>query len=641
MPVRFCLNRNIVLGLVFAITTTVSSGLIAISPADADPHPTHSGVVSADPADHTPQVLSGHVNAFAQVGDQMIVGGSFSQVESGGVVYERSNLFSFDVVTGEISTTFAPHAKGEVFDLQVTPSHSYVIAVGSFTSIDSRPKTQRVAALKVTDGSVLTSFQPPAFNNTVRDIAYAHHRYYVTGDFSKAGTASRTGLASLAAMGKLTKHAKLKVTETANGKPGASKVRTADVSPNGRWMVIAGNFGAVSGQRRQQIALLKLTARTTRLSPWSTNAYAPNCQKNFNTYMRDVAFSPESAYFVAVTTGGPLGFQSSGRMCDTAARWRVSNKAGQTPAWVNYTGGDTLTAVIVDRRVVYVGGHQRWLNNSYGHNSAAAGAVSRSGIAALDPANGLPISWNPGRARGYGVFGFALTSQGLWVGSDTVSLGGEQHARLGLFPSAGGTSLPAYATAGVPGRLLQLGAKETDKVSSRTFDGDGVGAAKSVATTTAWSRVRGAFVVDQTLYSAWTDGTLRAAPLSSGPLARGPAINLNGAFSDLASVRSMFFDRTTRRLYYTLAGSNALYYRYFQPESSIVGSWRYRVDDRNMKWSGVRGSFLVGSRLYYVDKVSGHLHSVKWQPVGRTVGKSNAVGGDRLRSAATVLTPKS
>ena len=118
--------------------------------------------------------------------------------------------------------------------------------------------------------------------------------------------------------------------------------------------------------------------------------------------------------------------------------------ANQPPFWVNYTGGDTLTAAIVDRQAIYVGGHQRWLNNSYGHNDAGPGAIARSGIAALDPVNGLPLSWNPGRARGYGVYGFALTSHGLWVGSDTTMLGGQQHARLGLLPIAGGSALSPY-----------------------------------------------------------------------------------------------------------------------------------------------------------------------------------------------------
>ena len=263
--------------------------------------------MSANPADNTPRVLDGHVNAFAQVGDQMIVGGKFSQVKSGGDLYARSNLFSFDIATGQISTTFAPVAHGEVFDLQVTPSHAYVVVAGAFSSIDSTPSTSRVAAISASTGAVLTSFEAPAFNDTIRDIGYSRGSYYLTGDFSKAGGVTRTGLATLANTGHLTNRARIQITGTATGRPGASKVRSADISPNGRWMAIAGNFSAVSGQRRPQIALLRLTASTTRVSPWSTSAYAAECQKNFNTYLRDVAFSPDSRFFIAGDHWRPQG----------------------------------------------------------------------------------------------------------------------------------------------------------------------------------------------------------------------------------------------------------------------------------------------------------------------------------------------
>jgi hypothetical protein len=614
--------------------------MIAERPALADTHPTHAGVVSADPDANTPDVLDGHVSAFAQVGDTMIVGGKFSKVRQGPTTYNRSNIFAFDVNTGAIDTSFRPVVRGEVFGLQLTPSKNYVVAVGAFGSVGSTPNTARVVALGVDDGTVLTTFRPPVFDDTVRDIHFAHGRYYLTGDFTRAGSVSRSGLASLNTSGKLTTHARTVVTGTFSGRPGVPKIQTSDISPNGKWMVIGGSFANVSGKSRPQIALLSLTGGRTKLAAWSTRKYAPICQKNFNTYMRDIAFAPQSSYFVVATTGGPKGFQRSGRLCDTATRWQVKNQPNQSPSWVDYTGGDTLTQVIVDRRVIYIGGPQRWLNNSYGRNTPGAGAVRRDGLAALDPANGLPMNWNPGRTRGYGVYGFALTAQGLWVGSDTTTLGGEQHARLGLFPIAGGSSVPPYATGRLPGRLLQLApATGSGAVNSRSFNGSSVGKATTVSTNTSWSKVRGAFVVDKRLYAAWPDGTLRSTPLTGGgPLTRGTPIALDGGFTDLAKVRTMFFDKRTHRLYYTLAGSKALYYRYFQPESNIVGSWRYRAADRTMKWSGVRGSFVVGSRLFFVQNGSGQLQSIRWATTGTSLGKPKAVGKAKIASAATVLT---
>ena len=57
---------------------------------------------------------------------------------------------------------------------------------------------------------------------------------------------------------------------------------------------------------------------------------------------------------------------------------------------------------------LYIGGTFRTVNG-----------VARTAFAALDPINGLPLSWNPGRDRGVGAFALVATDKGLWIGSDT------------------------------------------------------------------------------------------------------------------------------------------------------------------------------------------------------------------------------
>jgi hypothetical protein len=52
-------------------------------------------------------------------------------------------------------------------------------------------------------------------------------------------------------------------------------------------------------------------------------------------------------------------------------------------------------------------------------------------------------------------------------------------------------------------------------------------------------------------------------------------------------------------------------FRYFSPDSGIVGSDEFTVND-GMDWSGVAGAFLSGSTLYYATKADGVLHSVSW-----------------------------
>jgi len=123
--------------------------------------------------------------------------------------------------------------------------------------------------------------------------------------------------------------------------------------------------------------------------------------------------------------------------------------------------------VFASGAAVYVGGHQRWWNNAFGHDSAGQGAVSREGIGALDPVNGLPLSWNPTRVRGTGVFDFLTTDKGLWVASDTDNIGHqfEYHAKIAFFPLAGGKTMPPTLVGGLPSDVYQLGRVGGDPAS--------------------------------------------------------------------------------------------------------------------------------------------------------------------------------
>jgi hypothetical protein len=46
----------------------------------------------------------------------------------------------------------------------------------------------------------------------------------------------------------------------------------------------------------------------------------------------------------------------------------------------------------------------------------------------------LALPWNPTKERGVGGKDLCVTSQGLWVGSDTNRIGGETRRRIALLP---------------------------------------------------------------------------------------------------------------------------------------------------------------------------------------------------------------
>ena len=121
---------------------------------------------------------------------------------------------------------------------------------------------------------------------------------------------------------------------------------------------------------------------------------------------------------------------------------------------------------------VYIGGHYRWLNNPYGQDNPQKGAVPRPGLAALDPANGVPLSWNPGRnPRGHGAEEIYATPAGIWVGSDTDSIGNYQYKRRSWRSSPSPAARRRPATTPVTrAPVFVAGANGANTFTANTFD---------------------------------------------------------------------------------------------------------------------------------------------------------------------------
>ncbi|TDC97394.1 delta-60 repeat domain-containing protein [Actinomadura sp. 7K507] len=390
-----------------------------------------SKVVSDNPVNNTPHVLDGTVRTIAVVGSLVVVGGTFDEVReagSGKKTLQRNNLFAYDMGTGKVSTTFVPKVDGTVHSLQAGTG-GWVYMAGTFKNVNGT-KTGTVASIKATTNQVHTGFKPNV-NYRVTTMVRRGLRLYIGGSFTKAGGKNRTALARLNALtGAADSNFNFKI---ADPRSGTLKVYRLAVDPADNRMVINGTFTEVEGKNRHQIAMINLGDGAASLSSWATQRYATPCNLSaFDTYMRGMDFSPDGKYFVVVTTGGPYG---TSQLCDTAARWESGRTgSGQDPTWVNWTGGDTLLSTTVTGAAVYVGGHQRWLDNPRGRDHAGPGAVSRPGIGAINPDTGKAMAWNPTRTLGHGVEALVAHPKGLLVGSDTDQLGGEYHGRVGMFP---------------------------------------------------------------------------------------------------------------------------------------------------------------------------------------------------------------
>jgi len=409
--------------LIVAVALTVAVGAGGV-PAIADT--AQPRVVSEHPVGYTPQVQDGTVDALALVGHTVVVGGDFTSVADAGqtTYYHRRSLFAYDLTTG-VLTPFAPQLDGVVLALTAGPNNT-VYAGGTFHTVNG-VRQAGVTQLDVGTGARVAGFGASTDNGDVRALAYRAGWLYLGGLFSRLDGQARAALARV------------------NGTTGAldpafdlglaapdfryTKVVGLALNPAGNRLVALGVIESANGVRRAQLVMAD--TGTGRVADWYTDAYDNECWSGFDTYLRAVDFSPAGDYFVVVSTGR---YSAPDRMCDTAARFETSGTGLHHPTWVNHTGGNTLYVVDVTGPAVYVGGHQQWLDNPYGQKNAGPGAVYRPGIGAIDPVRGTALAWNPTHSRGVGVQALLSTPAGLIVGSDTVQMGHEYHARLGMFP---------------------------------------------------------------------------------------------------------------------------------------------------------------------------------------------------------------
>ena len=420
-----------------AAVTAVTTAATVLSGPPSQASPAHREVVSATPSSSTPHAVddavvpNAAVNAFAQAGSTMYAGGKFHTVLNAprSVEYVRDNLFSFDAGTGAVSK-WRPDVDGEVRQvLHVAP---YLYVGGAFRNADGVASRLVRYRVDTREPQIDPTWKPSGTAGVVTDLDYVDGRLIVAGSFKKRLIALDPET------GRDTRYIALDIAGTvkADG-AGPTAVHRFAVSPDGTKLVAIGNFATVTGQARQRAFMAHLGSASASLAPWYYEHLANACRaKAQAAQLRDVDFDPTGSYFVIVATGYiPATNAGIGRdLCDAAARFETSVADPYRPTWFNYTGGDTLHSVAVTGAAVYVGGHQRWADNPFGKNTAGPGAVPRMGVAALDPASGDALDWNPGKTRGVGTKVIYATPAGVWFGSDGRRFAGKIHDSIAFTP---------------------------------------------------------------------------------------------------------------------------------------------------------------------------------------------------------------
>lgn len=625
----------------------------------------HPSVASESPANFTPNITDGRVNAMLVMNGTVYVGGTFSTVQNAGssTNITRNYILAYNASTGVVSTTFRPILTGAVEALAPGPDGTSIYVGGNFGSTNGSTTYRRLVRVNATSGATVTSFVTNP-NRMVTDLVLRNGQLYASGEFVRIGGAPRSGLARLnPTTGAADPTLDLPFTDPwispRDTVVSRMRVWKIDVTPDGSKLIAGGNFRQVGSARRDQVAILDVNQSPVTVDSWSTTFFRftdPNnpdpltnnwCSQTFPHYFRDVDISPDGSYAAIVTTGANYPGHPS---CDALTRWELSASGpNQEPDWIAKSGGDSFHSVMATGAAIYAGGHQQWMNNPYNPNRCGVcsgpfpGGVVRTGFSAHDPSNGLPFSWNPVRnPRGKGVLAMVSTPTGFFFGSDTNNIHGVTRRRNAFMPLLGGVIVPANAEYGIPGGFFTLGQSGTPgDLLSRSYDGSAFGPAGKVGTTD-WTNARGGFVLNGTLYVGQEDGTLVRRSFNGSTAGPTTTVNLHGLdqplnpmylipgtnlpipplSTHLSDATGMFFEDGF--LYYTVQGDPRLYARGFTQESQMVGAPLLVASTGDgVDWAQVRGMTMASGKLYFALS-DGTLNVVNWS--GDPFGKGHPTG---------------
>ena len=389
--------------LVLAIGASAAPGSMSTSAVAGTPYLVGSGL--------TAQTLM-----TRECGGQMWSVGTFTSIGSPGrQQVTRNNVVAFDPSTGVIAAV-NPDVNGTVSSITFSPDCSSAYIGGAFTAVGGTP-VQNIAKFDTTTGLVDRAFAHSA-SGRVSAVQYTAGHLLVGGYFSTINGSTGSSGAYLtglnATTGNLDGYASnLGVRGGLPSDP--THIYKMWLSPAGDRIAVDGAFVAMFGQARRQVAILDLTPGGVSLDPWYASALAETCVDSGEAfYAKALAWSPDGAFVYVASTGF-----SGATLCDSIAKFSSAPSSTQAPVWINKTGGDSVFSVVATATDVYVGGHQRWLDNPYGRNSCGPGCVARPGIGAVDASTGVATPWNPTRSRGHGASDLFIDSAGdLWVSSD-------------------------------------------------------------------------------------------------------------------------------------------------------------------------------------------------------------------------------
>ncbi len=440
---------------VFAVAVLAVAALAIPAAAQAGPLTIpHDGLVPEVPRIDLPQILDGDVLDVAIVGPYIIAGGNFTTIEyNDGTTTSQPYLAAFDVDTGALVESFRPVLNGEVRAIEPGYTADEVFIGGTFTQIGGVTRN-RLAKLNLSDGSV-NSWKANA-SGMVQEIHISPQgRLFVGGLF---GTVKGISIDRVAELDPATGSPKTVFNFDFSGeggtRSGGQNIKHLQVTPDGTKLLVVHTARYIDGNERKAAAIFDIAdPNAPFLTDYNISNYFIGAP--YGALPTDADMSPDGSFFAIGTI---IGWNPPWH--DAVIAFPMSGGANTQPIW-QHTMRDSVYSIAISNNAVYAGGHFCRIDSGPGatndlgngftdkvcSGSPTAGAW-RWQVAALDPADGTPLDWDPGSNSFHGVVTLEVTDRGLLLGHDGSYAGTKYTGRLAFFDFGAGaldTEAPTVA----------------------------------------------------------------------------------------------------------------------------------------------------------------------------------------------------
>ncbi|MDW3214193.1 MAG: PKD domain-containing protein [Ilumatobacteraceae bacterium] len=400
------------------------------------------------PRRNVPVISTGEITDLELIGNRVYIVGGFSSIRNNvpgnNTTVDQRWVAAYNIDTGLVDTNFRPTFDRSVTEITRSPDGSRLYVVGRFNTVNGITR-RKIAAIDPVTGATITSFSANA-NAAATSVAATESTVYVGGQFTTVRNTQRVGLAAVDATTGQLVGSFVNDLSGGIGVDGLLTVQAMDLTPDRDKLLVVHTGRQVSGQDRYGMALID--TQTNDLLPWRSRLWDDNLARVGGvTRIFTGSIAPNGEYFV-------VGSGSGGDrppISDTAIAYPIEGGDFVEPLWISRMF-DSIYSIDISDDAVFVGGHMNYVesqtapdpwpgldNVGYGRGQGLAGyglgddIVIREHIAAIDPANGKAIEWNPGSNSYEGNKAMLWTPRGLITGGDATTQGGYNVGRVAFY----------------------------------------------------------------------------------------------------------------------------------------------------------------------------------------------------------------